>query len=79
MGRIRRTGRVVLSSVNGGGHVAGVVVDPTPGVFSTPTKSITTAIIFPRLRYTQAEFGPARASATFGWMCGYWVIQRAEG
>jgi len=45
--------------------------------FSTPTESITTTIIFPRLRYTQ-EFGLVRASATFGWMCGYWVISVLE-
>jgi len=42
--------------------------------FSTPTGSLTTAIVFSRLRNTQAEFGPVRAGATFGWMCGCWVI-----
>ena len=40
----------------------------------TPTGSITTAIVFAGLRNSQQEFGPVRAGATFGWMCGCWVI-----
>ncbi len=43
-------------------------------LFSTPTGSIVTAIVFSRLRDSQAEFGPVRAGATFGWMCGCWLI-----
>lgn len=40
----------------------------------TPTASITTAIVFSRLRNSQNEFGSVRAGATFGWMCGCWIV-----
>ncbi len=43
-------------------------------LFSAPTGSITTAIVFAGLRNSQQEFGPVRAGATFGWMCGCWII-----
>jgi len=39
-----------------------------------PTASITTTIIFSRLRNAQTEFGPVRAMATIGWMCGCWLV-----
>src|SRR5581483_8740361 len=43
-------------------------------LFSMPTSSIVTAIIFSRLRHAKTEFGPVRAMATLGWMSGCWVI-----
>ena len=39
-----------------------------------PTTSIASTIVFSRLRDSQREFGPVRAVATFGWMCGCWII-----
>ncbi len=41
---------------------------------SAPTFSITSAIIFARLADAQEEFGPIRAMATLGWMCGCWLV-----
>lgn len=41
---------------------------------AVPSGSIATTIVFSRLKNSQKEFGPIRASATFGWMCGCWVI-----
>jgi MFS family permease len=41
---------------------------------STPTTSISTAIVFARLRRSRQEFGAVRAAGTFGWICGCWVI-----
>ncbi|WP_040547439.1 MFS transporter [Pedosphaera parvula] len=41
---------------------------------SAPTASISTAIIFSRLGNSRSEYGPVRAGATFGWMCGCWLI-----
>jgi MFS family permease len=41
---------------------------------AVPTSSIAAAIIFARLRNSQAEFGPVRVWATFGWMAGCWLI-----
>jgi len=41
---------------------------------SVPTSSIASAIIFSRLRDSQAEFGLVRVWATLGWMCGCWLI-----
>jgi hypothetical protein len=43
-------------------------------LFFAPTSSITTAIIFSRLRDSKTEFGPVRAMATLGWMSGCWLI-----
>jgi MFS family permease len=43
-------------------------------LFATPTGSISTAIVFSRLRNSQTDFGPVRAMATFGWMCGCWAV-----
>lgn len=41
---------------------------------SSPTWSISSAIIFARLADAKMEFGPIRAMGTFGWMVGCWVI-----
>jgi MFS family permease len=41
---------------------------------SAPTFSISTAIVFSRLRSSQREFGSIRAMATLGWMSGCWVV-----
>ncbi len=39
-----------------------------------PTGSIATTIVFASLRDSKKEFGPLRAVATLGWMCGCWAI-----
>lgn len=41
---------------------------------TSPVGSISTTIVFSRLRNPKREFGPIRAVATFGWMCGCWLI-----
>ncbi len=41
---------------------------------SSPTFSITSAIIFARLADAQKEFGPIRAMATLGWMSGCCLV-----
>lgn len=41
---------------------------------SSPTWSISSAIIFARLADAQKEFGPIRAMATLGWMSGCWLV-----
>jgi MFS family permease len=41
---------------------------------SSPTFSITSALIFARLADAQKEFGPVRAMATLGWMSGCWLV-----
>ncbi len=41
---------------------------------SSPTWSISSAIIFARLADAKKEFGPIRAMATLGWMAGCWVV-----
>jgi len=41
---------------------------------SSPTTSISTSIVFSRLTNSQREFGPIRATATFGFMCGCWLV-----
>jgi MFS family permease len=41
---------------------------------AVPTSSITSTIIFSRLKSSQRQFGPIRAVGTFGWMCGCWLI-----
>jgi hypothetical protein len=43
-------------------------------ICAAPTASITTTIVFSNLKDSQREFGPIRAMATFGWMCGCWII-----
>jgi len=43
-------------------------------VCAAPTGSIASTIVFARLRDSQRQFGPIRAVATIGWMCGCWVI-----
>ncbi len=41
---------------------------------AAPTTSISTAIVFSHLAKSRSEFGPVRAAATFGWMCGCWLV-----
>jgi nucleoside transporter len=41
---------------------------------TAPVTSISTSIVFAQLRDPKREFGPIRAMATFGWMCGCWVV-----
>ncbi len=41
---------------------------------TAPTFSISTTIVFSRLKDSRNEFGPIRAMATFGWMAGCWII-----
>lgn len=41
---------------------------------SSPTWSICSTIVFARLRDAKREFGPIRAVATLGWMCGCWLV-----
>jgi MFS family permease len=41
---------------------------------AAPTTSISTAIIFSRLGNSRRQYGPIRAAATVGWMCGCWLI-----
>jgi MFS family permease len=41
---------------------------------STPTWSLSTAIVFARLSDARREFGPLRAMATIGWMAGCVII-----
>jgi nucleoside transporter len=41
---------------------------------SAPTWSISSTIVFARLRDSTREFGPIRAMATLGWMAGCWVV-----
>jgi len=43
-------------------------------ITASPTTSLASAIVFSRLRDSQRQFGPLRAIATFGWMCGCWLI-----
>ena len=41
---------------------------------SSPTWSISSTIVFARLRDSKREFGPIRAMATFGWAAGCWAV-----
>ena len=41
---------------------------------SAPTVSISTSIVLSRLRDSERDFGPIRAVATVGFMCGCWLI-----
>jgi nucleoside transporter len=41
---------------------------------SSPTWSISSAIVFARLADAKKEFGPIRAMATLGWMAGCWTV-----
>ena len=43
-------------------------------LFSTPTWSITTAIVLGRVGNAQRQFGPIRAMGTLGWMAGCWLV-----
>jgi MFS family permease len=41
---------------------------------AAPTNSLASTIVFSRLEDSQRQFGPIRAMATFGWMCGCWLV-----
>lgn len=41
---------------------------------TTPVTSISTSIVFAQLSDPKRQFGPIRAMATFGWMCGCWLV-----
>jgi MFS family permease len=43
-------------------------------ICAAPASSLASTIIFSRMRNSQREFGPIRAAATFGWMCGCWLV-----
>jgi MFS family permease len=43
-------------------------------ITASPTTSLASTIVLSRLRDSQRQFGPLRAIATFGWMCGCWLI-----
>jgi MFS family permease len=43
-------------------------------LFSTPTWSITTAVVLGRIGDAQRQFGPIRAMGTIGWMVGCWFV-----
>lgn len=43
-------------------------------LFSAPTFSISSSIVFARLSDSEKEFGPIRAMATLGWMAGCWLV-----
>jgi MFS family permease len=43
-------------------------------ICAAPSGSLATTIVFSRLHNSQRQFGPIRAAATFGWMCGCWLI-----
>ncbi len=41
---------------------------------SSPTWSLSNAIVFARLQDSRRQFGPIRAMATLGWMSGCWLV-----
>lgn len=43
-------------------------------ICAAPTSSLISTIVFSRLHNSQRQFGPVRAAATFGWMCGCWIV-----
>lgn len=43
-------------------------------LFSSPSWSIASTIVFARLSDSRRQFGPIRAMATLGWMAGCWVV-----
>lgn len=47
-------------------------------LFSAPTGSIVSAIVFSRLYDSQRQFGPIRAGATLGWMGGCWLVSALD-
>lgn len=58
------------------GWSAGVVLGliQVYSLCAAPSASISTSIILSRLRNPKREFGPIRATATIGWMCGCWLV-----
>jgi len=55
-----------------GGAVLGLI--QVYALVAVPTTSIVSTIVFSRLRDSQRQFGPIRGVATFGWMCGCWLV-----
>jgi len=43
-------------------------------ICAAPASSLASTIVFSRLHDSQREFGPIRAGATLGWMCGCWLV-----
>jgi MFS family permease len=43
-------------------------------LFSSPSWSISSTIVFARVADAKKEFGPIRAMATLGWMSGCWLV-----
>lgn len=43
-------------------------------LFSVPTWSIASSVVFAQLSNSSKQFGPIRAMATIGWMCGCWLV-----
>ncbi len=43
-------------------------------ICASPTGSLSTTIVLSRLQDSQREFGPIRATGTFGWMAGCWAV-----
>jgi MFS family permease len=39
-----------------------------------PVWSVASSIVFSQLQDAKRQFGPLRAFATFGWMCGCWIV-----
>jgi hypothetical protein len=39
-----------------------------------PVWSVASSIVFSQLQNAKRQFGPLRACATFGWMCGCWIV-----
>ena len=66
----------VVSWSIGHGWPTGVILAMVQvfSICASPTGSIATTIVFSRLRDSPREFGPVRAVATFGWMCGCWLV-----
>jgi nucleoside transporter len=45
---------------------------------SAPTWSLSTTIVFARVRDPKREFGPIRAMATVGWVIGCWLVSAID-
>jgi len=48
-------------------------------LIASPIMSISTAIVMAAMHNPRREFGPIRAMATFGWMCGCWLVSGLGG
>jgi len=65
---------VGISIQNGWSSLAVLLLLQVYAIAASPTTSLASTIVFSRLRDSQRQFGPLRAVATFGWMCGCWLI-----